>query len=259
MGHIRLGELARSMRWRQVIELLKAGSGVEDLAAATADAAETELENAKGDPAFAYTVWLLTQLPLAARAQRFSERLIELGFDPDAERSILTLVAGVSTAVDRNVSGHPGRSDLGELARQAATETLSSILSASTPSLFGTSAEDVQRELARLATKDRFAGLARDFFARLTQKTLEYYISRELPNHVGPGKSIVSYEQQIAFRAALAQHCNEASAIVETFAGVWYSKSNYYGTLNPDTAQAFADYALTKMRDELRARRSADG
>ena len=259
MGHIRLGELARSRRWLQVIELLRTGSSVQELAAATADAAETELENAKGDPAFAYTVWLLTQLPLAARTPQFTERLVELGFDADAGRSILSLVAGVSTAVDRNVAGRSDRSDLGELARQAATETLSSILSASTPSLFATTGEDVQRELARLATKDRFAGLTKEFFARLTQKTLEYYISRELPNHVGPGKSIASFEQQIAFRDALARHCNEASEIVETFAGGWYSKSNFSGTLNPDTAQAFADYALTKMRDELRARRSADG
>ena len=259
MGHIRLGELARSRRWLQVVELLKAGSGVEDLAAATAHAAETELENAKGDPAFAYTMWLLTQLPLAARSSQFKERLGELGFDADADDSILSLVAGVSTAIDRNVAGRANRTDLGELARQAATETLSSILSVSTPSLFGTTAEDVQRELSRLATKDRFAKLARDFFARLTQKTLEYYISRELPNHVGPGKSISSFDQQIAFREALNRHCREASAIVETFSGGWYSKSNYEGTLNPDTAQRFADYALTKMHDELRARRSADG
>jgi hypothetical protein len=48
--------------------------------------------------------------------------------------------------------------------------------------------------------------LARDFFARLTQKTLEYYISRELPNHVGPGTPIPSIGSQIEFRAALQRH-----------------------------------------------------
>lgn len=258
MGHIRLSVLARTKRWNQVVELLRIGGGVEDLAAATAHAAETELERAKGDPGFAYAVWLLTQLPLAARSDQYTARLGELGFDAGDENSVLSLVAGLSNAIDRNVAGHPDQSDMGELARQAAAETLSAVVGAGMPSLFGTSADDIQDELARLATKDRFAGLAREFFSRLTRKTLEYYLSRELPNHVGPDKSFSSFADQIDFRTALDRHCREASLIVETFAGGWYSKSNYQGTLNPDTAQAFADYALKKMRDELRARRSAD-
>jgi len=259
MGHIRLARLPQTKRWEQVVERLRVGGSIGDLAAATAHAAETELQSAKGDPALGYTVWLLTQLPLAARSQQFRERLAELGFEAGAERSVLALIAGFSLAVDRNIAGRSDCTDLGELARQAAAESLSSIVGSATQSLFGASAEDVQHELGRLATKDRFARLARDFFARLTQKTLEYYISRELPNHVGPGKSLQTIDRQIEFRAALERHCREAALIVEEFAGGWYSKSNFQGTLNPNTAQGFADYALTKLRDELRKRRAPSG
>lgn len=259
MGHLRLGQLPKTRRWKAVIDLLRTGADVSELAAATAVAAENELDGAKGDPALAYTVWLLAQLPLAARSPQFVEHLGGLGFDPGSEQSIWSLVAGFSKAVDRQVAGRSDRTDLGELARQAAVESLSAIINSKTPSLFDTSAEDVRRELGRLATKDRFAGLARDFFARLTQKTLEYYISRELPNHVGPGKALPGLGQQIAFRAALELHCREASEIVEVFAGTWFSKANFRGQLTPAAAQGFADYALKKMRDELRARRSADG
>lgn len=259
MGHIRLGRLPATKPWKKVVELLRTNSDMGVLANATAHAAENEMHSAKGDPALAYTVWLLTQLPLAARSDQYRERLGELGFDPGAEQSVLSLVAGFSQAVDRNVAGQSERTDLGELARQAAAESLSKLIGGGTASLFGTGAEDVQRELSRLATKDRFAGLAREFFSRLTQKSLEYYISRELPNHVGPGRSVPSIDAQVAFRAALERHCREASQIVETFAGGWYAKSIFQGTLNPDTAQGFTDYALKKMRDELRARRSANG
>ena len=258
MGHIRLGRMPTSRRWRQVVELLRLGGTVPELAAATAHAAESDLKSAKGDPTLAYTVWLLTQLPLAARSPRFAVRLGELGFDVGAEQSLLGLIAGLSKAVERHVSGSLHRTDLGELARQAASESLSAVLSAGMPSLFDTAAEDVRRELGRLATKDRFATLARDFFARLTQKTLEYYISRELPSHIGPDKSLSSIDHQIAFRIALEKHCREASQIVEDFAGGWFSKSNFQGTLTPASAQGFADYALEKMHDELRARRAAD-
>ena len=259
MGHIRLARLPVTKRWEQVIELLRAGGSIAQLAAATAHAAETELQSAKGDPALAYTIWLLTQLPLAARSQQFRKRLVELGFEADAGQSVLALVAGFSLAVDRNTAGRSDRTDLGELARQAAAESLSSTIGASTQSLFGASADDVQRELGRLATKERFARLASDFFARLTQKTLEYYLSRELPNHIGRDKHLQTIARQIEFRVALERHCREAALIVDEFAGGWYSKGNFQGTLNPATAQGFADYALKKMRDELRKRRASNG
>jgi hypothetical protein len=259
MGHIRLAQLPVTKRWKQVVELLRAGSSIGQLADATAHAAETELQSAKGDPALAYAVWLLTQLPLAARSKQFRERLVELGFDADAGQSVLALVAGFSLAVDRNTAGRSDRTDLGELARQAAVESLSSAVGSATQSLFGASADDVQRELRRLATKGRFASLAGDFFARLTQKILEYYISRELPNHVGPDKNRQTIDRQIEFRIALERHCREAALIIEEFAGGWYSKSNFQGTLSPTTAQGFTDYALKKMRDELHKRRSSNG
>jgi hypothetical protein len=241
-----------------VVKLLRAGGSIGDLAAATTHAAESELHSAKGDPALGYTVWLLTQLPLAARSGQFRERLAELGFDAGAEQSVLALVAGFSLAVDRNIAGRSDRTDLGELARQAAAESLSSIVGSGTRSLFGTSADDVQRELGRLATRDRFAHLARDFYARVIQKILEYYISRELPNHIGPDKSLQTIDRQIEFRGALERYCREVAQIVEAFAGGWYSKANYQGTLNPATAQNFSDYALKKLGDELRKRRASD-
>ena len=258
MGHLLLGKLRKTKEWRDVVALLESGADVTDLAAATAIAAESEFESAKGDPAFAWTVWLLTQLPLAARSGQFSGRLGELGFDPGAETSLLNLVAGFTQAVDRQVADSVQRTDLGEMARLAAAESLSTLVGAGLPSLFGVTPADVQRELGRFATKDRFAGLARDFFARLTQKTLEYYISRALPDHIGPGKAIVSIDQQVEFRAALELHCREASEIVEVFAGGWFSKSNFKGNLTPAAAQGFADYAFKKMRDELRLRRAGD-
>jgi hypothetical protein len=197
-------------------------------------------------------------VPLAARTPHFAARLVELGFDYGAERSLLDLVAGFAKAVDRHVAGNGNRTDLGELARQAAAEALSSIAGAAMPSLFETSAGDVQRELARLATKTRFASLAREFFARLTQKILEYYVSRELANHVGPEKPIASIDHQIDFRVALEKHCRETSVIVEQFAGGWFSKTSFQGKLTPASAQAFTDYALKKVRDELCARRASN-
>jgi hypothetical protein len=255
MGHLRLGVLPAGRRWNQVVELLATGGEIGALAEATAHAAEAEFRRASGDPALRYTVWLLTQLPLAARSPQFAARLGELGFEAGSEQSLLGLVSGLTSAIDAHVSDRGDRTDLGELARLAAAESLSAAISAGLPSLFETTAGDVRLELGKLTNKDRFAKMTRDFFARLTLKTLEYYISRELPNHVGPGKALASIDKQIEFRGALERHCREASLIVEEFAGGWYSKANYKGGITPAQAQAFTEYTLTKMRAELRARR----
>ncbi|MEO1610554.1 MAG: hypothetical protein AAFR90_14735 [Pseudomonadota bacterium] len=258
MGHILLGDLPKTRAWNDVVELLRVGATIEELAGATAIAAEKELQKAAADPGFAYTVWLLTQLPQAAKSSNFRARLEELGFNAASAGSVLDLAGSFSAAVGNHVAQNDKANDLGILARQAAAETITAFLTSGTASLFDTEAETLQKDLAALGTKTNFASLAREFFGRLTQKTLEYYISRALPDHIGSGKPIRTIDDQIDFRIALEKHCREASLIVEEFAGGWYSKKDYQGTLTPEAAKGFGQYALKKMRDELRARRGAD-
>ena len=99
--------------------------------------------------------------------------------------------------------------------------------------------------------------LARDFFARLTRRHLEYYLSRELSNHVGPSSRFTSIADYSRFNAELDQHCREAARIVKEFAGGWFGKTNYEGGITPDKAAAFVSAALKKIGTELRKRRDA--
>jgi hypothetical protein len=117
----------------------------------------------------------------------------------------------------------------------------------------------VQRAIGRLAGGDRFAALAREFFARLTQRILDYYLSRELSNHIGAGQRFADDRERSQFDQALDRHCREASRIVEEFAGGWYGKNVYQGDgLTPDDVRRFAPVAFTKIRAELRKRRDAE-
>lgn len=258
MGHLRLGRLPRSRPWKAVIHLLGSGAGVPELAAATALAAENELRAARGDPALAHAIYILAQLPLIARSGRFAENLLALGFDASAGESLISLAGGVSRALDRNAGPAMG-SDFGVLVRQAASETIAAVVGRNTPSLFGDGAEQTSHILAGFANRTGFASLAREFFARLTQKTLEHYLSRELPKHVGPRGRFVSIDSQMEFREALERHCRETALIVRDFAGGWFSKALYEERLTPRAAGAFGDYALKKLRDELRMRGAAHG
>ena len=238
MGHVQLGVLPKSRKWRQVVDELRLGAGIEEIAGLAAEAAETSLQAAASDPAFLHSFWLLTQVPLAARGPAFAEDLGHLGIDVTGPPSLMSVVAALSAAVDRHARENGGRTDLGEMAQMAAVESLTAMVAPTLPSLFEPRPEEVQRAIGRLAGGDRFAALAREFFARLTQRSLDYYLSRELSNHIGAGERFADDHERSQFDQALDRHCREASRIVEEFAGGWYGKNVYQGDgLTPDVAR----------------------
>ena len=98
MGHIRLGILSQSKKWRDVIGLLDSDASLEDLAEAAARASELDLGRASGDPAFQFVSSLLVQLPLLARAPGFDDALSNLGLDAGSLGSVSALLAGLSCA-----------------------------------------------------------------------------------------------------------------------------------------------------------------
>jgi hypothetical protein len=61
--------------------------------------------------------------------------------------------------------------------------------------------------------------------------------------------------QSAVFNAALETHTREASVIVEQFSSEWFSKHRFEegGDISRKSSDGFASYALTKMKDELKA------
>jgi hypothetical protein len=257
MGHNRLGTLPKTKKWEQVVSLVGGGESAARVAAASSDAAEAALFRAATDPALVRAFWLLTQLPLAARDADFPERLRKLGLAVGHRPQLFEIIGAFSEAIDTHSRQTGRHTDLGEMAQLAATESFSAMVGRSLPGLFGPTAEEVQRAIARLATSKRFSDLARDFFARLTRRHLDYYLSRELSNHIGPASRFRSISEHSQFNADLDQHCREAARIVKEFAGGWFGKTNYEGGITPEQAGAFAFVALKKIRSELRKRRDA--
>jgi hypothetical protein len=259
MGHVRLGVLPKSRKWNQVVDELRVGAGIGQIAASAADAAERALQSASKDPAFLHAFWLLTQIPLAARGPEFARDLRRIGVEIRDHPSLMDVVAAISAAVDRHAREHGGRTDLGEMAQMAAVESFVASVAPNLPALFEPNAAEVQREIGRFARGDRFSTLAREFFARLTQRSLDYYLSRELSNHIGAGERFGDDIERSQFDAALGRHCREASRIVEAFAGGWYGKNVYRGEgLTPEAIRGFAPVAFKKIRAELRKRRDAE-
>jgi hypothetical protein len=205
MGHIRLGTLPKTRKWTQVVNLIASGAEVERIAAASAEAAEHTLESASKDEGLAHAFWLLAQVPQAARDANFADRLWELGLTlPNTRPTLLEVVGAFSNALDAHARESGKRSDLGEMAQLSAVETLTSLVVRQLPGLFGATAADVQQAFAKLSTSNGFTLVAREFFSRLTNRALGYFLSRELSKHVGPNKRFTGVGEHSEFNAAPA-------------------------------------------------------
>jgi len=259
MGHTLIGVLPASRKWRQVVALIGGGADVSEVAAATSSAAESSMVEAAEDPTVRQSVWLLTQIPLAAASKDFGGELRRLGLPVSNSPTLVSICTALVQAIDEHVAKTGARTDAGEMAQISAAESLGAVAGREIPALFGTSnaAEDARLALKGLGTVSQFSVLARDFFSRLMRRYLDYYLSRELPQHVGGNGRFHTIVEHREFEEALDLHCREASGILRDFAGEWYSKTNYQGGIDPKKAGGFAHYSFSKLRDEMRARRDA--
>jgi hypothetical protein len=87
--------------------------------------------------------------------------------------------------------------------------------------------ENVRLEFSKLATQKQFSIFARRFFGRFTTKCLDYFVSRALAQHLGEGRRFTTLAEQSEFSNSLKTHCREASKILESYSGEWFSKANW--------------------------------
>src|SRR6478736_1049972 len=129
MGHNRIGRLPRTLRWRQVVQLLgKPTLDASAVARATALAAEMRLRKLSNDPALVHCFWILTSLATAARQPDFVQALAEIGIDTRSDEPILGFIARVSDQDRSQVAAHPESGHFASLAslalRRALSETI---------------------------------------------------------------------------------------------------------------------------------------
>ena len=194
------------------------------------------------------TLFSSGKIPLAARERDFEAALRRLGIPIQNGPMLTDIVCGLMEAIDARTSQTGNRSDYGEIAQQSAAEALYAVIGRETRDLFGVDAVATKSAIAGFATVKQFAVLARDFFAELTRRHINYYLSRELSKHVGPGRQFIGVRQHRLFEDALDVHCREATRVIKEYSGEWLSKHNYEGGIDPAKAGRFVSYASKKIR-----------
>jgi hypothetical protein len=254
MGHNRLGTLPDTRPWRNVVGHIADGASAAVVAGATTAAAVRGPERGEKDRGVARVIFLLARIAVAARQGDFAAALAALGINVPAEPGLFDLTAGFTSAVR---AWYPAlavrRTDLGEMATLAASEALTVCIGERVAGLFPTG-DEVRRTVREFSTKNGFAALAHEFYARFTRRFLLYHLGRELSLYVGGNGRFADHAAHTAFVADLEVHCREAGLIVRDYSGGWYDKAKFEQGITERQATGFSAYCLKKLRRELAVR-----
>jgi hypothetical protein len=256
MGHQRIGVLPKTRNWEGVFDLIAGGGEVASVAASTAKTIEAALLNCANDPGVCGSFYLLARIPLAARDPDYPASLKRLGLELNGPPLLSELASEMMRSLDEHTRKLI-RTDFGELAALSAVESLHAVAGQVLHDLFEDRAvwrERTREVLGELATVKQFGLLARDFFGRLLRRQLDYFLSRELPQHVGISERFASLREHLDFDDALDRHCHETAEMVRKFAGEWHSKTTFEGGITEEKVGGFIKYAFKKLVNELQLR-----
>jgi hypothetical protein len=252
MGHNRLGRLPRTYHWKKVIELLEGAGSVSEIADASLAAARAGLQRVPQDPGFALVLTAIFKFIESTRADDFDAALQQYGFSLRHSASLFDVVCCLKDKIDSDLSTRGIESDVSEIAQNSFTETLFKYVTADAPSLFEATAETLQQSLRRQLTGNRFKLLMHEYFSAFTRRYLTYYLSREVPNHVGPEARFQNIDEHEEFSRAFDLYVRQAVRIADEFTPGWFGKAEYEGRLTYESISRYAHVAFKKIVEEFR-------
>jgi hypothetical protein len=267
MGHQRLGEIPKTLKWTAVVEKIGNGLGtspssgssavsIESIARELLVATEDGLLQCKHDSGLQYAVFVLTQVVLSARQQDWQAGLADMGIKLSADATIIDLTSEVHRVIDDHRRTHRGSVTVGEMAQQAAGEALSYLAKDNSVSLFGSGRDELQQAIRKLSTKAGFSDLGQRFFGNFTARFLDFYASKIVTQYAGktafPNAGDVN-----DFKQSLFSHCHQSAGIVHDFCGQWYSKTEWERGIDAENTAGLVTHAIDKLRDELKLQRGA--
>lgn len=249
MGHLRLGNLPRTQRWKQVIGLLEAGADLPEFAKASFHAALTGLNRVASDPGFISALSTVVDLAAASRDKNIASSLQALGIDSHSQESSLAFLSAIAQNLSVGLEKIYPRSDVGKIAGDAFLESLTRHVRGKTGSLFD-EAEDA-KSLTDAFRGNQFKSLMHDFYSGFTSRYLSYYLSRELPLHVGGGKRFANLDEHSEFNRQFEMYCRETVRIADEFTSGWVGKAIHEGDTGADAVTRYAHVAFKKLASEF--------
>ena len=254
MGHKRIGVLPTSQRWQDIAQLI-AGGHISD--AEVANIAEKTIQNVKSrfrhieqDDGVLGTFQFLVNLAIASREEDPQAWLLDIGIElPDNPTPL-----SFAKAVSAYVAPKKDSLEYGGIALQAAGDAISSWYDQNqerTLSLFELP-EDPFEVWRKAGDGAGFCELSRLFFAKFTQRYLEYFLQRASTVALRDIDERIEFEQQLAKHVDnISLHAFETAEITQSFAAGWFNKRLKGDVPNEKEIEGFLSVAFGKIRDAL--------
>ena len=249
MGHLFLGNLSHTHKWKQVIKLLEGGADIPELADASFRAAMTGLHRVPSDPGFLTVLNGIVELASASHKHDSLSAFDQAGVSASDCKSSFGFVSAIARNLSERLHQVYPRSDTGKIAQDALLESLTRHFKSKTGSLFG-HAEDT-KSLVGAFKGNQFKSLMHEFYTSFTSRYLSYYLSRELPNHVGGGKRFANLDEHSIFNENFDLYCRQSVRIVDEFTPGWIGKAIYEGDAGADAVKRYAHVAFKKLASEF--------
>jgi hypothetical protein len=253
VGHERIGVLPPTTQWRKIVaELAKlpsAQANVPQLASGTLECVRTRFREIHRDTgvqaAFEFLVGLAATGGINAPSSEWSNLPVDFTGNPSLLR--------IAQALRTWVSGREDSLEYRSIAERAATDAITTWHSRQSEQgyLFGSSDEAVN-VWKKAANGAGFCELSRLFFAKFTERYLNYFLEREA------SAALPTIEDRERFREQLRQHVDqisqhafETAKITQSFAAGWYNRHARRGRPSQREVERFLSIAFGKIREEL--------
>jgi hypothetical protein len=254
-----LGRLPRTVRWKRVIELLEHSANVSDITQASLRAAEKGLSSAPADEGFARTLATIFDFVDAAQSKDTFSALRDKGFSLAEEPTLLDFTISFSERVDASTADLRSKSDLAEIAKNSFNQVVFTRIAPLLPTLFGTTSAEIENALKGQLRGKQLQGSMHEFFVIFTNRYLQYYLRREIANHIGIGRALASANDHAEFNRAFETYIRQTVRITDEFTPGWFGKARYEKRLSRAEVSKFAHVAFKKIRSEFQRGAESSG
>ena len=254
MGHVRMSVLPTSQKWRNIIQQIAgmhvSNTEIADIARQTIQNVRDRFRYIRQDNGVLGTFQFLVNLAIASREEDPQARLLDIGIDlPDNPTPL-----SFAKAVNAYIAPRKDSFEYGEMAQKAAGDAISVWYRQNqvhTLNLFE-SLEDPFEVWRKAGSGPGFCELSRLFFAKFTQRYLEYFLEREASAALGDIDKRIEFEERLGEHAdAISLHAFETAEITQRFAAGWFNRHATENIPSEEEIEGFLSHAFGKMRDAL--------
>jgi len=252
MGHERTGMLPKTRRWAQVVQDIASFRGDEEqslrIANTSLENVRSRFESVQCDSGVHAAFKFLTRLSVSGSG---------IGGDVDQLPRNPTPFA-IAKAVNQAVDANKGSQEYAAIASAAATDAVANWFAQNTEQsfLFG-SAEQNIAIWSKAGTAAGFCEIARLFFAKFTERYLNYFVEREASAVLPTIEQRDLLQEQLRNHIdSVSRHAFETSKITQSFAAGWYNRHARESMPKDAEITGFLAIAFGKLREDLRREKS---